>query len=619
MTIVREPVLELLEKRPIVADGAMGTMLYSKGVAFSQCFDELNLSAPQLVKEIHLGYAKAGAELIETNTFGANSARLGKYGFAGQVKEINLAGARLAREIAGDDLYVGGSVGPLGLRLEPLGPTSLEEGKAIFREQIDGLMEGGVDLIILETMSDPAEAQQAILAAREAGDLPVIAQITLQEDGNTPAGTSAEEFTRRLDEWGADVIGLNCSVGPAGMIDALERMSKATGRKLSVQPNAGLPRTVDGRSIYLCSPEYMAEYAVRFLEHGARLLGGCCGTTPEHIRAIKKAVRSFRSGRRSTPLATPQLRETSVPPVAAERRSAFAGKLARGEFPVLVEMSPPKGSDAAREIEGAQFLLSRGVDALSIPDVASGTARMASQALAVLIQRRAGMEVLWHYACRGRDVSTIQSDLLGASALGLSNIVVSTGQQQGFQAASNVGEIDSIGVVHVINNLNCGLDAGGNPMGTQTAFLTGVQVNPAAVNMDEELRRFRYKVEAGADFALAQPVFEVEQLERFLAQVREKGIAAVPILAGIFVFTSYRNAEFLNNEVPGISVPQPVLERMREADAGEQARAEGLKIAKEMLAQMRGLAQGAHISAPFGRYALAAEVAGSEQTTEGAA
>lgn len=610
---MREPFAERLEKRIVVADGAMGTMLYSKGIPFSRCFDELNLSMPQLVKEVHLGYAKAGAELIETNTFGANRARLGKYGLADKVKEINLAGAHLARQIAGEDLYVAGSVGPLGLFLEPLGPTSLEEARAIFREQIAALVEGGVDVIVLETMIDVNEAHQALLAARDAGSLPVVAQMTLQEDGATPTGTSAEDFTRQLDAWGADVIGLNCSVGPAGMLEALERMAKVTSRKISAQPNAGLPRTVDGRSIYLCSPDYMADYARRFMEHGVRLLGGCCGTTPEHIRAIKKAVRTFNPGRRSAAVEVSLNREVSVQPVSVEKRSGLAGKLARREFPMLVEMLPPKGSDASREIEGAEYLRRQQIDAVSVPEIAGGAARMGAQFLAVLLQQRAGAEVVLHYSCRGRDVLTIQSDLLGASALGIANVVAVTGEPSQLHAhagTSSVPDVDSIGLVNIMNNLNRGLDAAGNPLGTQTAFLIGVRVNPAAVDLDEEVRRFAYKVQAGANFALAQPVFEAEQIARFLKRLEAAGVSPpIPILAGISALTSYRNAEFLNNEVPGMTVPRSILERMRKADTGEEARAEGLKIAQETLLQVRGLAQGAHISAPFGRYALAVEVA----------
>jgi methionine synthase / methylenetetrahydrofolate reductase(NADPH) len=616
---MREPFLDQIDKRILVADGAMGTMLYSRGIPFSRCFDELNLSMPELVKEVHLGYAKVGAEVIETNTFGASRPRLEKYGFACQIPEINFAGARLAREVAGDDLYVAGSAGPLGLRLEPLGPVSLEEGRAMFREQIAALVQGGVDLIVLETMTDLEETHQAILAARDVTQLPIVVQMTVQEDGHTPGGTAPEDFARQLDQWGADVIGLNCCVGPAGVLDALERMARVTSKRLSAQPNAGLPRTVDGRNIYLCSPDYMAEHARRFLEHGVRLVGGCCGTTPEHIRAIKRAVRStsprlqrIRAEARENP-APP------VEPVATERRSRLGAKLARGEFPILVEMTAPKGCDAAREIEGAQYLCDQQIDGVSIPCASAGTARMSGQSLAVLIQQRTGLEAVLHYSCRGRSVATIQSDLLGAHALGIANIVATAGEPAEYRSYPAIAvdfEVDSIGVVNIMNHLNQGLDAGGNPMGTQTSFLIGIWVNPAALNLDEEIRRFEFKVEAGANFALAQPVFDAEQVFRFLKRAGVGGVPAVPLLAGISPLTSYRNAEFLNNEVPGMSVPGPILERMRKADTGDKARAEGLKIAQEVLANVRGLAQGAHISAPFGRYAMAVDVAQALGTSD---
>ncbi len=609
---MREPFLNRMDKRVLVADGAMGTMVYSRGIPFSRCFDELNLSMPQLVKEIHLGYAKAGAEVLETNTFGANRPRLNKYGFASQLREINLAGVRLAREIAGDELYVAGSVGPLGIRLEPLGPTSREEGRAVFREQIEALAEGGVDLIVLETMTDLEETHQAILAAREATKLPVVAQMTIQEDGNTLGGTPPEDFTRQLDQWGADIIGLNCCLGPAGMLDALERMAKATSKRLSAQPNAGMPRTVEGRSIYLCSPDYMAEYARLFLEHGVRLVGGCCGTTPEHIRAIKKAVRSFSPQSGKIRVEAPENSAPPAEPVSPEKRSRLGAKLARAEFPILVEMTSPKGCDAAREIEGSQYLRDQQIDAVSIPSRSAGTARMSGQALAVLVQQRTGLEVVLHYSCRGRSVPTIQSDLLGAHALGLANIVATAGDPAEFQGYTETSvdfDVDSIGVVNIMNHLNQGLDAGGNPMGTQTSFLIGVRVNPAALDLDQEIRRFEFKVEAGANFALAEPVFETDQLVRFLKRISVAGAPPVPILAGISPLTSYRNAEFLNNEVPGISVPGAILQRMRKADTGDKARAEGLKIAQEILLEVRGLVQGVHISAPFGRYAMAVDVA----------
>jgi homocysteine S-methyltransferase len=565
---------------------------------------------PQLVKEVHLAYVKAGAEVLETNTFGANKFRLEKFGLGHKVHEFNLAGARLAREVAGDDLYVAGAVGPLGIRLEPLGLTSLEEARAAFREQITALVEGGVDLIIVETMMDLNEAHQALLAAREAGQIPVVMQMTVQADGSTPTGTLPEDFARALDEWGADLIGVNCSVGPAAVQETLERIAAVTGKRLSAQPNAGMPRTVEGRNLYLCSPEYMASYARRFIQAGARLVGGCCGTTPEHIKAIKAAVRSL-SPQRARVLVEGMARPGhTLPPVPVASRSRLAGKLARQEFPVLVEVVPPKGCDATKEVEGAQYLLEHGIDAVNIPDGSGATARMSALTLAALLQQRAGIEVLLHYSSRDRNVLTIQSDLLGAHALGLRNLLALTRDipQYSTVLESDTSEVDAIGLVSLLSNLNRGLDVGANPLGAQTAYLVGASINPYALNLEEELRRLQLKVEAGADFAVTQPVFQVEQLSNFLDRARLFA-PHLPVIAGIWPLTSFRNAEFMNNEVPGISVPPGVMERMRAADSGERARQEGLKIAQETLLEIRSLVQGVQITAPFGRYALAVEVA----------
>jgi len=607
---MREPFLERIDKRALVCDGAMGTMLYSKGISLNRCYDELNLTMPQLVKEVHLAYLKAGAEVIETNTFGANRYRLEKFNLGEKVREINLAGARLAREVAGADLYVAGAVGPLGIRLEPLGSTSREEALAAFRDQVAALVEGGVDLIIVETMMDLNEAHQALRAAREVGQVPVVVQMTVQDDGSTPTGALPEDFARALDAWGADLIGVNCSVGPAAVHEALERIAAVTEKKLSAQPNAGIPRTVEGRNLYLCSPEYMASYATRFIQTGARLVGGCCGTTPEHIKAIKAAVRSLNPQRSRSAVEVLARPGQTQEPVPMASRSRLAEKLARQEFPVLVEVVPPKGCDATKEVEGAQYLAEQGVDAVNIPDGAGATARMSALALAALLGRRAGIEVLLHYSSRDRNVLTIQSDLLGAHALGLRNLLALTRDTAQYSTLleTAVSEVDAIGLVNILNNLNRGLDVGGNPVGAQTAFLVGASVNPYAVNEEEELRRFQHKVEAGTDFAVTQPIFDVEQLRKFLKRARNFA-PRLPVIAGIWPLTSFRNAEFMNNEVPGISVPPTVMERMRRADAGERARLEGLKIAQETLREIRSQVQGVQIAAPFGRYALAVEVA----------
>ena len=607
---MRESFLERINKRPVVCDGAMGTVLHSKGISLNRCYDELNAGVPQLVKDVHLAYVKAGAEVLETNTFGANRFRLQKFGLGERVREFNLAGVRLAREVAGEDLYVAGAVGPLGIRLEPLGVTSLEEARAAFREQIAALVEAGIDLIVIETMTDLNEAHQALLAAREAGQFPVVVQMTVQDDGSTPTGTPPEDFARSLDEWGADLIGINCSVGPAVVQETLERMAAVTGKKLSAQPNAGIPRTEDGRNLYLCSPEYMASYARHFIQTGVRLVGGCCGTTPEHIKAIKNAVRSLSPQRARVHVEARERSSHALTPVPVAGRSRLAGKLARQEFPLLVEVVPPKGCDAIKEMEGAQYLLEQGIDAVNIPDGSGATARMSALTLAALLQHRAGIEVLLHYSARDRNVLTIQSDLLGAHALGVRNILALTRDTPQYSIApeSDASEVDAIGLVNILNNLNRGLDVGANPLGAQTAYLVGAGVKPYALNLESELRRLQFKAEAGADFAVTQPVFQVERLAAFLERVRSFA-PHLPIIACIWPLTSFRNAEFMNNEMPGISVPAAVMERMRTADSGERARQEGVRIAQETLLEIRPLVQGVQITAPFGRYALAVEVA----------
>jgi len=585
-------------------------MLYSKGISLTRCFEELNLSSPQLVKEVHLAYVKVGAEILETNTFGATRQRLEKYNQGAKVREINLAGARLARKVAGEDLYVAGSVGPLGIRLEPLGPTSLQEAREAFGEQIAALAEGGIDLVMVETMSDPNEARQALLAARDVCTLPVVVQMTVQEDGSTPIGALPEDFARKLDEWGADIIGLNCSVGPAAILEALEIMAAVTDRKLSAQPNAGIPRTVQGRNIYLSSPEYLAGYARRYIQCGARLVGGCCGTTPEHIKAIKAAVRSLSPQRSRVAIEIVERPGRKLEPIPLEKRSRLSEKLVRAEFPILVEVVPPKGCDATKEVEGAQYLLAKGVDAINIPDGTGVMGRMSPLTLAALLEQQVGIEVLLHYSARDRNVLSIQADALGAYALGLRNILAITRDTAQFSTLQETAlfEVDSIGLVNILNNLNQGLDVGGNPLSKQTGFLIGVGLNPYAVNPEEELQRFQLKLKAGANLAVTPPVFDVDQLVVFMKRM-ESAAGSIPVVAGICPLTSYRNAEFMNNEVPGISLPKAIMDRMRKADTGDAARAEGVRIAQETLLSIRNLVQGVQIAAPFGRYAMAVEVA----------
>jgi homocysteine S-methyltransferase len=602
--------LDRLSKSPVLCDGAMGTLLYSKGIFINRSYDELNVSQPDLIRSVHHEYLQSGAEIIETNTFGGNAFRLARHSMADRVREINSAGARLARDAAKSyDVWVAGSVGPLGIRIEPLGKTSFEEARSAFREQIAALVEGGVDLLIMETFGYVEELHQAILAARDVSpEIPVVALVTVDEESNCLDGSTPETFAPRLEQWGADVIGCNCSVGPVAMLEAMERVRQATSLPLAAQPNAGIPRSVEGRNIYLCSPEYMASYARKFVTAGVRLIGGCCGTTPDHTRVMKSALRAgeARSKARVAP-AMGEAKPVIAPAVAIEKRSRIGAKLANGKFVTMVEIVPPKGTDIHKEIEGARFLKSVGVDAINIPDSPRASARMSNQALSLLVQREVGIEAILHYTCRDRNVLGIQSDLLGAAATGIRNLICITGdppKMGSYPDATAVFDVDAIGLVNIVHNLNRGQDIGGNPIGAGTAFVIGVGANPGVPNLDEEVRRFEYKVEAGAEFAVTQPVFDLSLLEAFLRRIEHYRI---PVIAGIWPLVSARNAEFMKNELR-VSVPDHILDRMTKAKTPESAREEGIAIAREMLIAVRGIVQGAQISAPQGKYTSAVDV-----------
>jgi methionine synthase / methylenetetrahydrofolate reductase(NADPH) len=603
--------LTRIKQSPVLCDGAMGTLLYAKGIFINRSYDELNLTQPDLIRAAHHDYLQAGAEIIETNTFGGNSFRLARHSLADKVRDINRAGVRLAREAAKSfDVWVAGSVGPLGTRIEPLGKTSFQEAREAFRIQIETLVEGGVDLLILETFGYLEEIHQAILAARDVSkSIPIVAQVTIDEDGNCLDGSDPETFAPKLEEWGADVIGCNCSVGPVAMLDAIERVRAATSLPLAAQPNAGIPRSVEGRNIYLCSPEYMASYARKYVAAGVRVVGGCCGTTPEHIREMKAALRAGEARAKTGTVQIGGEHKTprSVAAVALENRSALGSKLAKGEFVTMVEIVPPKGIDIRKEVEGARFLKSVGVDAVNIPDSPRASARMSNQALSLLIQQEVGIDAILHYTCRDRNVLCIQSDLLGAAAVGIRNLICITGdppKMGNYPDATAVFDVDAIGLVNIVHSLNRGLDIGGNPIGTGTGFVIGVGANPGITDLDEEIRRFEYKVQAGAEYAVTQPVFDLRLLENFVRRIEQ---FRIPVVAGIWPLLSVRNAEFMRNELR-VSVPDSVIERMARAQTPEAAREEGIVIAREMLLAVRQTVQGAQISAPNGRYSSAVDV-----------
>lgn len=594
----------------VVFDGAMGTELYAKGVFINRCFDQMNVSNPDLVRDVHRSYRKVGVDVLETNTFGANRCKLEKHGLHEQVERINAAGVELAREIAGDDVYLAASVGPLGIKIEPWGATALAEAREVFREQLAVLAGAGVDLISLETFSDLNEIHQAILAARDVCDLPLAAHITLQEDGSSLYGTAPEVFARKLEEWGADIVGVNCSVGPLVMLKAVERILKVISRPVSVQPNAGMPRNVEGRNIYLCSPEYMGTFAKRYIQTGAKIVGGCCGTSPEHLKAILKSVRMLRPAQRRVEIFVPSAQKIAIEPVRQAEKSKLAAKISRGEFVTSVELNPPKGTDPTKVLARARFLADHGVDAINIPDGARASARMGPMFLALMMERDIGIQTILHYCCRDRNLLGMQADLLGAYAIGLRNILIITGDPPklgDYPDATAVFDVDAIGLTNMVTRLNHGLDLGGNPIGKPTGYLVGVGANPGAMDLDHELRRFEYKVEAGAEFAVTQPVFDVGQLESFLQRIER---FRIPVIAGIWPLASLRNAEFMNNEVPGVHVPEEILERMRAAEqrAPGASREEGIEIARETLRRVAPLVQGAQVSAPFGKAERALDV-----------
>jgi|tagenome__1003787_1003787.scaffolds.fasta_scaffold20987551_3 methionine synthase I (cobalamin-dependent)/5,10-methylenetetrahydrofolate reductase len=622
-------------ERIVLFDGAMGTMLYQRGVFINQCYDELNVRSPDLIREIHRQYVKAGAEVLETNSFGANRLKLTQYGLEGQVEAINRSAAQLARAVADEaehPVLVAGAIGPLGVRLEPYGPTSEADARAVFREQMAALKDGGADLFILETFGDLHEIKEAIRAAREVDpSMPVVAQMTIGADHRTSYGATAEDVARALDGWGADVIGLNCSVGPQIILECIERMTPVTRRKLSAQPNAGMPRDVGGRSMYMASPEYMATYARHLIHAGAKVLGGCCGTTPEHIKAICEGIRplnprlaavasdkgrvasqSERSAHGALGSSHSDSPATRHSPLATPfpERSRFASRIAAGEFVTSVEIVPPRGVDGSRMVADVRKLKDAGVDAVNVPDGPRAQSRMGALLTSVLIEQQVGIETVTHYACRDRNLLGMLSDLLGAAAIGLRNLLIITGdppKMGPYPDATAVFDIDSIGLTNLVRNLNRGLDPGGNAIGEPTKFAIGVGVNPAAIDAAHELRRFEWKVEAGAEYAITQPVFDAAQLEKFLKSIAH---VRIPVIAGIWPLVSLRNAEFLANEVPGVSVPAEVIARMRRATekSKEHATAEGIAIAREMLTRVREVVQGAQVSAPFGKVELALQV-----------
>ena len=612
---MRAPFLERLAQGPLIADGAMGTLLYERGVPFGHCFDQANLSNPGLVEAIHRDYLAAGAELIETNTFGANHLRLLAYGLEQEVRLIARQGARVARgarEIAGVPAFVAGSMGPLGKALQPFGQIAVSDAERWFQATAEGLIEGGVDCFILETFQDLNEILAALRAVRKVSlDVPVIAQMTFGVDGKTLYGHAPALAVPALRQAGADVVGVNCGVGPQATLEVLEEMmSVADGLPVSAMPNAGLPHLHGGRFHYLASPEYFAEFAARALEMGVSLVGGCCGTTPAHVRAIHERLASRLPAEKLAPGA--EVRVLEKPPAPAEPapfgpEAQFLAGL-RKKFVVSVELDPPRGVSTKKVLEGAQLMARRGVDAVNIADSPMARIRMSAMALAYEVHAQfPALEIILHFTTRDRNLMGLQSDLLGCHALGLRNILCLTGDPPSlgdYPDATAVYDTDSMGLIRIVRQMNRGTDLAGNSIGASTSFAMGCGVNPTAEDLDLELDRFRRKLDAGAQFVMTQPVYELGAWERFLERLG--GSPGIPILVGILPLQSFRHAEFLHNEVPGIQVPQWIRERMHEA--GNEGQRAGVELARELLARCRSSANGVYLMPSFGRYENCLEV-----------
>ena len=600
--------LERLQDGVVVGDGAMGTMLYARGVFVNRCFDELNLSNPALVRAVHEEYLEAGADIIETNTFGAHRFKLGPHGFDQQVRKINREGARVAREAASGRGLVAGSVGPLGKPLEPLGNIAFDEAVAAYREQAEGLVEGGVDLFAIETIPALDQARAAVTAIRAVSALPITVSMTFTEEGTTFYGDKPEDVVRTLEDWDVTVVGANCSQGPQPMLETVQRMAAVARRlKLAAMPNAGAPAMVDGRYVYLCTPEYMASYARRFIAAGVTVVGGCCGTTPAHIRNLVRSVRMVQPARQVVTIVPPVAARETLPPIPREDKSPLAKRLGK-KFVVSVELDPPKGADPGRIIDRAQYCKENEIDAINVADGPRASARMSAQSLCVLMQTKVGVDTILHYTCRDRNLLGIQSDLLGAYALGLRNILAITGDPPklgDYPDATAVYDVDSIGLIRIMDHLNHGRDLAGNAIGPPLGIHIGCGADPSKPDLEKEVRRLEEKVKAGAEYVMTQPVYDPKTVETFLGMIRH---LHVPVLIGILPLYSHKNAEFLHNEVPGMTIPEDIRERMRRAGSGEDAQAEGVRIAQEALLAVRDLVQGAYVMPPFNKVDLAVRV-----------
>lgn len=608
---MRSPFLDRLERGPLLSDGAMGSQLYARGVPYDRCFDELNLADPSLVQRIHRDYIRAGAELIETNTYGANRFKLAQYGFEDRVRDINFRAVKLAREAreeCGEPVFLAGAIGPLGLPLAPVGTISPEDARSAFREQADALLEAGADVIVLETFGDLVELREAIVAVQAACDLPIVAQVSLTDDGHLLTGEAPADVARLLASYQVDVIGVNCGVGPQSSLDAVQQMALPLFAHLSAMPNAGAPSRLEGRYVYVSTPEYFAEYARRFADAGVKLIGGCCGTTPAHVAAMKQALTEKAADAPKTIVftAAPTTQPEAIESAVSGEPTTLQKALTERRFVVSVELDPPKGLNPTRIVNGATLLADVGVDCINIGDSPMARVRMGCVSLALHIQRRVGLDTIIHFTTRDRNLMALQSELLGAHSHGIRNILALTGdppRMGNLPQAKAVWDVDSIGLIKILKRMNEGQDWAGNSIGMQAQFFVGCAVNPVADDLELELDRFHRKIEAGADYVMAQPLYDMEQLMAFLGRV---GKIPVPFLLGVMPLQSHKHAEFLHNELPGVAIPDHLRERMRLA--GDQGIQEGIRQSQEFLADAQAHCDGAYLMPSFGRYEMVAEL-----------
>ncbi len=606
---MKKPYLERIKEGIVLFDGAMGTMLYDKGIFINQCFENINLTDPEKVVEVHRDMADAGAQVLTTNTFGANPLKLKSYNLEDKTAEINKQGVVLARSVAEDDLYVAGSIGPTGVRSAPLGSTPKNEIIDAFKTQINALLEERVDLLLFETFTNVEELLLAVQTARSLSKtIPIQAQVSLRPNESEDAKERYIRLFKQIDnEKAIDVIGMNCSTGPAFMLDILQIVQQYITKPLSIMPNAGFPRDVEGRQLYLASPDYFAEYSLKFLDSGVCVIGGCCGTTPEHIKKMGNSLLSLDRSRHKRVIIS-QNKEKPHPVPPPEYRSKLGRALQKGQWITAIEIVPPVGTTLDKIIQKSTLLKEHNITAINIPDGPRASSRISALVTAMEISRTTHIETIPHICCRDKNLIGLQSELLSAQAVGLHNVLIITGDPPktgNLPDVTGVFDVDSIGLISLTSRLNSGLDLAGNILPNPTTIVIGAGANPAAQSREKEIERIFLKAEAGADYFITQPVFDIDQLLSFLDKIKDTG---KPVIAGVWPLASYRNALFLNNEVPGITIPQEIMKRMSTFENNDRAREEGILIARSIIDTIKNEIAGVQVSPPFGRLETALKV-----------